>query len=207
MKIIQLALALTLFGTLSFAATKPKTNWFRNPASSKLLLSKLSPDTQSLDNDEAFGFYKILNAGSNYENTSKKNLEEFILLGKSLEKRGYIEQQKPLHGHVFSSARHFSFYRKEDQNIQAMNDEEAYTSVRIEFNYDQLYLEKNWKPDGSQAVPSTRLTGNIYLRCPEKSTSDCPVAGITVNEAGIVWDLLPSDRRGANSSAGGANQK
>ncbi|MGZ3696086.1 MAG: hypothetical protein ACXWQO_18730 [Bdellovibrionota bacterium] len=205
MRKIHLALlALFLLSATGFAAKE-----FRKLASAedKLDFTRKAPNVQGLDDKEARDFYELLvKDQKNYDSSDKKNIEEFDIIQKNLESRGFAALEKPLHGNVFTTAQSFSLFRKEDQEVSAMNGEEAYTGVWLEFFYTQVFLKKDWRPDGFTPVPKAHLHGSIYLRCPVKSKTTCPIAAITFHDAGIEWGVLPSSR-GANSSAGGANQK
>jgi hypothetical protein len=78
--------------------------------------------------------------------------------------------------------------------------------MALEFYYYQVFLKKGEQPTPSTVVPQTVLHGMIFLQCPPKSKDNCPISAITVTYAAIRWDLLPSTRRGGNTSAGGAGQ-
>lgn len=199
---LALAFALTAF------AGPGKGKWPRLPASeTKLDLSLASPENQYFSNEEARRFYELLVKNPKHlEDTSQKTLAEFKLLQESLERRGYKAIANPLGGSVFVPAQTLNYTRGHEQKIPAMNGEEAYTSLDFKFDYAQTFLEKGKKPGAFTNIPFLRLEGYVLVNCPEKNPAECTIAGMIVEEAGIHWGL-PNSSRGANSSAGGANQK
>lgn len=204
MKKIQFAvLALSLLGS-ALAAAKDS----RKPANSdKLDFSLSAPSAQVLQGEEARAFFqKLITEQEDLTATEKKNIEEFSLLGKELESRGYVALEKQPPGIPLAVPLRLVFFREEDQHVPAGNGEKAYVAVSFKIRYSQLYFKNGEKPGHNEPVPSAILQGTLFLKCPTGAKQQCPITGATFHESSIKWDILPSPR-GANSSAGGADNK
>lgn len=202
-RFILLALALAL-ATGPVAEAK---QFLRKLASEEGLdLSRNSPESQQLINNRALEFYEQLKTLKDLDPSDVRNLEEFSLHSESLKKRGYDPLEKDLVGKVFSAARWLTIEKKYSDKVEAGNGRPAYTSLIFEFRYSQLFTKKEEKLNSGSVVPTAVLRGFIYLRCPENSSEECKLTAIEMKSSTVIWDYLPSSR-GANSSAGGADQK
>jgi hypothetical protein len=201
-RFLGLALSLLLLSPTVEAAGKQKP-LARPLASTKLEFRLNSPEVQRLENAEAVAAFEAITAGP-FNKTDQKNFEEFRVQLNALTARGFEARTKPLSGRVFGSAKAFVVYRKDTQELPAMNGEEAYTSLQFDFIFEQSFLEKGVAPTPSSLLPFLELRGSIFVRCKAK-TEDCAGETVSVQDVAIRWGHLPSGR-GANSSAGGAGQ-
>jgi hypothetical protein len=202
LRLLGLCLSLLLLSPMVQAAGKKK-QLARFLASTKLEFRLDSPEVQRVEDAEATVAFEAFTAGP-FDKVEQKNLEEYRLQLNALTKRGFEARTKPLSGRVFGSAKSFVVYRKDTQELPAMNGEEAYTSLQFDFHYEQSFLEKGVAPMPGSLLPFLELRGYIFVRCKAKG-QDCAGDVVGIRDVGIRWGHLPS-ARGANSSAGGAGQ-
>ena len=200
--ITALALSL-LFAQSAGAVTQLSAEAQRKLASEQILdFSLAAPDLQTMTDQTAAGYFQgMVNAVGAGEGMDQKNHEEFKLLKKNLESRGYVALEKSVTGNVWHTAQELTLERKRifDQKLPAMNGEPAHTS-----KFTQAFQEKEAKPRPNSILPVASLRGLLFLRCEAKKK--CTISAITFSEAAIEW-IYWSSSRGANSSAGGAGDK
>lgn len=198
MKISFVALVIALLST-SAPAAKERTL----ASGGKIDFSQKSRELQRVEDADALAFYSSIQALEEMANEADKNLEEYRLLGKYLEGRGFKPREKRASPPYMVPARYLVLRRQKNQKVPAANGEPAYTGLAFKFDYSQSYQKPGQGDAGD--YPSLDLSGTVFFRCYAKEP-DCRFATASIFQSSVTW-RIPGESRGAESSAGGVKPK